>query len=143
MAVYAYTGKLTDFGEAPFPEAVPRLWVEPERDAFSPSGPSAARRIPVVVAADGSFSVNLTASIDLVPPTRYALRCDWFRVDIAGTEVLAGWAQWDFTAQPGGGPIATMPGVLTRVWYDTTPPPVERSGIYWIHPVTGDVKVWS
>lgn len=143
MAVYTYTGKLTDFGEAPFPDAFPRLWGEPERDAFSPSGLAAARRIPIAVASNGSFSVDLTASIDLVPPTRYSLRCDWFTVDVAGTEVLAGWAQWDFTAQIGGGPIATMPGVLTRVWYATTQPPVNRSGIYWIHPTTGDVQVWS
>lgn len=143
MAVYAYTGKLTDFGEAPFPSATPRLWVGPERSAFSPMGLAAARRIPIVVASDGSFSVELTASIDLVPPTRYSLRCDWFTVTVNGKEVRAGWAQWDFTAQIGGGPIATMPGVLTRVWYDTTPPPVERTGIYWIHPTTGDRKVWS
>lgn len=140
MAVYTYTGKLTDFGEAPFPSAMPRLWVEPLRDAFSPSGPSAAKRIPVTVASNGTFSVDLTASIDMVPPTTYSLRCEWLDPD-SGSAI--GWAQWDFTAQIGGGPIATMPGVLTRVWYDTTPPPVDRLGIYWIHPTTGDVKVWS
>lgn len=140
MAVYTYTGKLTDFGESPFPSAMPRLWVEPLRDAFSPSGPSAAKRIPVTVASDGTFSVDLTASIDLIPPTAYSLRCEWLESD-TGTPV--GWAQWDFTAQPGGGPVATMPGVLTRVWYSAFTPPVERTGIYWIHPTTGDVKVWS
>lgn len=140
MAVYTYTGKLTDFGEAPFPDALPRLWVEPERDAFSPSGPSSKKRIPVVVASSGAFSVDLTASIDMLPATRYSLRCEWLN-GLDGDP--RGWSQWDFTAQPGGGPIATMPGVLTRVWYDTAPPPVDRSGIYWIHPTTGDVKVWS
>lgn len=144
MAVYTYTGKLTDFGEAPFPDAKPRLWVEPTRDAFSPSGPSSRKRIPVTVAADGSFSVDLTASIDLTPPTPYALRCEWFAADITSDDGLVGWSQWEFTAQVGGGPVATMPGTtLTRVWYATTAPTVSRTGIYWVHPFTGDVKVWS
>ncbi len=139
MAVYPYTGTLTDFGETPFPGAYPRLWVQPMQDAFSPSGPAAAKRIPITVASNGTFSVDLTASIDLLPPTRYSLRCEWL-YESGGDPV--GWSQWDFTAQPGGGSIATMPGVLTRVWYATTPPPVNRSGIYWWHPVTDDVKEW-
>lgn len=139
MAVYAYTGRLTDFGEAPFPSAMPRLWVEPSRDAFSSSGPSAAKRIPITVASNGTFSVDLTASIDLTPPTGYSLRCEWLDPD-SGSAI--GWAQWDFTAQPGGGPIATMPGLLTRVWYSTAQPPANVSGIYWINPVTDDVKEW-
>ena len=140
MAVYNYTGKLTDFGEAPFPSALPRLWVEPLRDAFSPSGPAAARRIPITVPASGDFTVALTASIDLIPPTPYSLRCEWLDAD---TGNVRGWAQWDFTAQIGGGPIATMPNHITRVWYDTAEPPANRVGIIWIHPITDDVRVWS
>lgn len=138
MAVYAYTGKLTDFSDAPVPDATAELYVEPERSAMSPTGPAATRRIPITVASDGTFSVGLVASVDLVPNTKYSLRCEW--TDIAGNP--AGWSQWDFTAQPGGGPIATMPGVMTRVWYSTTQPPVNVPGIYWIHPTTGDVKEW-
>lgn len=141
MVVYTYTGKLTDFGAAPFPSAMPRLWVSPARDAFAPSGLAAAKRIPVTVASNGSFSVDLEASIDLNPPTTYSIRCEWLDTD-SGTPI--GWAQWDFTAQIGGGPIATMPGsTLTRVWYSATEPPVNRRGVYWIHPSTGDVRVWS
>lgn len=144
MTTYAYTGKLTDFGEAPFPGAHPRLWVAPERDAFGPTGPVAARNIPVPVGPDGTFTVNLTASADLNPPTKYELRCDWFTVDQAGQEVLAGWASWRFTAAIGGGPIITMPDAhITRVWYSASPPPVNRPGIYWVHPVTGDVREWT
>lgn len=139
MAVYPYTGKLTDFGDAPFPNAVPRLWVAAKNDAISPSGLAAARPISVAVATNGSFSVDLTASIDLTPPTPYTFRCDWLTED----DEPLGYAEWEFTAQIGGGPIATMPGVLTRVWYATTQPPVNRSGIYWIHPTTGDLQAWS
>lgn len=140
MAVYAYIGKLADFGEAPFPNAFPRLWVSPVRDAFSPEGVVAAKRIPVAVASNGGFSVNLEASIDLVPPTTYSLRCEW--LSSADDPDPRGWAQWDFTAQIGGGPIATMPNHLTRVWYETTQPPANVPGIYWVNPVTDDVKEW-
>lgn len=138
MAVYTYTGKLTDFGEAPFPDAIPELTAVPLRDAFSPSGPAAAKPIVVPVASTGVFSVDLIASIDLIPPTAYSLRCEWLN---AGNDPV-GWAQWDFTAQPGGGPIATMPNKLTRVWYSTSNPPVDRAGIYWINPETDEVKEW-
>lgn len=144
MVTYTYTGALTDFGQSPFPDAYPSLLVSPERDAFSPKGPAAARDVPVAVASDGTFAVELIASADLIPATRYELRCDWFTVDHDGQEVLAGWASWRFTAAIGGGPISTMPdAVITRVWYSTSPPPVERPGIYWVNPVTGDVKEWS
>lgn len=144
MAVYTYTGKLADFGEEPFPGASPRLWVAPRKSAFARSSLAAARRMPIPVASDGTFEVDLIASIDLVPPVIYTLECDWFTVAVSGQEILAGRARWTFTAQIGGGPIATMPdSKLTRVWYATTQPPVNRSGIYWIHPTTGDVQVWS
>lgn len=136
---YTYTGQLTDFGDTPFPGAVPKLWVQPLQDAFSPDGIAAAKRIPVTLPSSGLFSVDLIASIDMVPPTDYSLRCDWLTED----DEPLGWAQWDFTAQIGGGPIATMPNILTRVWYSTDDPPANRAGIIWIHPVTNDVRVWS
>ena len=140
MAVYLYTGRLTDFGESPFPGDYPRLSVHPQRDAFSPDGPAAAKRIPIFPGVDGWFGVELIASVDLLPPTSYTLRCEWLAAE---GEPPLGWAQWDFTAQIGGGSIATMTTKITRVWYATTPPPVNRAGIYWVHPITGDVKEWS
>lgn len=140
MAVYIYTGQLGDFGGAPFPGATPRLWVSPERDAFSNSGGVlASRQVAVPVDKFGAFSVTLVATADLTPPTRYSLRCEW--LDDAG--LPRGWAQWDFTAAIGGGPIADMKDALiTRVWWGTDRPPVQRAGIYWIHPDTGDVREW-
>lgn len=149
MAVYTYTGRLTDLGEAPFPGASPRLRVEPETagttsDPFTPTGPGATRAILIPVAPDGTFTVDLIASVDLIPNTRYILRCDWFTTGSSGQEVLAGWSEWRFTALIGGGPISTMPNApVTRVWYSITPPPVQRPGISWVHPNTGDVREWS
>lgn len=71
MATYTYTGKLTDFGEAPFPNAHPRLWVEAREPALGLHGPLAPRRIPVTVASNGTFSVQLIASVDTVPTAQY------------------------------------------------------------------------
>ncbi len=140
MERYTYTGTLADFGAAPFPTATPRLWIAPLQDAFAPGGGVlAARQIPVPVAATGAFSVELVASSDLRPPTAYSLRCEW--LDSGG--IVRGWAQWDFTAAIGGGYIGDMQETgVRRIWYATTPPPVERTGIYWVHPVTGDVREW-
>lgn len=140
MAVYTYTGKLTDFGEAPFPNATPRLWVSAKRAAFGPDGGVLATRpVPVPLTESGQFAVNLIASVDLHPETGYSLRAEWLDAD----GIVRGWEQWDFTAAIGGGPISDMKDVvITRVWYDVNPPPVQRAGIYWIHPVTGDVREW-
>lgn len=139
MALYPYTGTLADLGGAPFPGATPDLYVVADQDTFGPEGPIPARKqVEIEVASNGSFTVQLTASIDTTPPVKYRLICDW----LTATGKPLGSAEWDFTAQPGGGPIATMPGVMTRVWYSTKQPPVNRSGIYWVHPSTGDVKEW-
>ncbi len=140
MTVYLYTGKLSDFSVTAFPHAVPTLWVSPEHSAFGPDGGvHAGRRIPIVLRTDGTFEVSLVASADLTPETNYSLRCEWVNAD----GVPLGWEQWDFTAAIGGGPISDMAGVIvTRVWLGETPPPVSRAGIYWVNPVTGDVKEW-
>lgn len=140
MTTYAYTGRLADFGEAPFPGATPQLWVAPYEDALGPGGfVLASRRIPVPVPSSGYFSVNLVPSADLRPETRYSLRCEW--LDASG--IVRGYAQWDFTAAIGGGPISDMGDLdITRVWYDTAPPPIDRAGIYWINPATGDIREW-
>ena len=140
MTAYIYTGTLADFGERPFPGAVPRLWVSPYRDAFGRDGAVyAGRQIPVYVRPTGQFEVELVASADLKPPTKYSLRCEW--LDAEG--VVRGHAQWDFTAALGGGPIADMAdAIITRVWAGVNPPPVQREGIYWINPETGDVREW-
>ena len=140
MVTYTYTGKLADFGAAPFPNAMPWVWIAPEHDAFGPEGGvHPARDIPVGVRDNGAFQVDLVASADLKPETRYSLRCEWLTAD----GVSRGWAQLDFTAAIGGGPIADMKdATVTRVWWAESPPPVQRAGIYWVHPVTGDVKEW-
>lgn len=140
MATSIYTGKLSDFGEAPFLTAKPELWVAPHGDAFGSSGGvHAARKIPIQLRLDGGFEVRLVPSADLTPFTRYSLRCDW--LDVNG--ISQGWAQLDFTAAIGGGAISDMTDLdLTRVWVGEEAPPLQRTKIYWLHPVTGDVREW-
>lgn len=138
MAVYSYTGKLADFGDTPFPSAKPRLWVSAEHAATSGGSVHALKRVPISVAANGTFSVQLVASADLTPVSRYILRSEWLDGD-----TVIGWTEWKFTALIGGGSIANMPdGEITNVWYSTSSPPENRGGIIWIHPVTGDVREW-
>ena len=114
--------------------------MSPQRDAFGPGGGVlASRQIAVAVKANGSFVVDLVASADLRPVMDYTLRCEWLDAD----GVVRGWSQWDFTAAIGGGDISDMQSsAVKRVWYAEYPPPVSRAGIYWLHPVTGDVKEW-
>ena len=99
MAKATYTGKLTDFGEVPFPDDVPKLWVAPKRGAFGAVGVLATRRVAITVAPNGSFSVDLVPSAALMPPQSYLLRCEW-----SG----GGSTEWEFTALRGGGNIKDM-----------------------------------
>ncbi|MHA3682776.1 hypothetical protein ACXR2W_00745 [Leucobacter sp. HY1908] len=139
MAItYAYTGKLADFGDAPFPTAKPKLWVEPMQPAMSGGSVLAAKRVQITPASNGNFTVQLIASADLDPWSRYRLRCEWLDGD-----VVMGWSEWIFTALIGGGGIADMSGVVvTNVWHSASYPPVNRKNIIWIHPITGDVREW-
>lgn len=128
MAFYTYTGKLADLGGVPFPGAVPRLWVEADRDTMGPEGPIPARkRVEVAVGSDGTFSVTLQASADLSPATLYTLRCDW--LDGAGNPL--GFAEWKFTAYQGGGPIRDGGAPPTfSIWVGPPWPPVGTPGLY-------------
>jgi hypothetical protein len=126
MATYPYTGTLTDFAEQPIAGAAPRLRVMPERDSFGPSGPLASRGIPVSLEADGkTFTTHLVATVDTSPQTRYTLVCDWFAQDVGGQEILAGWAEWTFTAAIGGGEIKDMFDAPASVWFVGPPWPAQ------------------
>lgn len=138
MTVYTYTGRLADFGDKPFPAARPRLWVEAVNAATSQHAIHALKRVHITLDQSGQFSVELTASADLTPPTPYLLRCEWLDGD-----TVMGWTEWKFTALIGGGNIGNMQdGDATNVWYSTQSPPDNRAGIIWINPVTGDVREW-
>ena len=139
MTVYTYSGKLADFSDEAFPaNSRARLWVEAVTSAMSGSSLHALKRVHISVASNGSFSVDLVASADLTPQSRYRIRCEWLDGDI-----VLGWTDWAFTALIGGGPIANMADVVvTNIWYSTVKPPIDRTGITWIHPTTGDVREW-
>lgn len=129
MTVYTFTGRLTDYGGAPFPNAVPELWVEPERPGYSATGIMADKRIPVTVASDGSFSVQLEASSTVSPEAIYLLRCEWH--DPGGPRTWAEWAR--FRAPVGGGNIGdlnTAPQPSWSIAYGYGPPPAGVTGLY-------------
>lgn len=134
MATYPYTGRLTDFGEAPFPSAFPRLVIVADRDAFGPSGLLSKKRIPVTVAADGTFRVSLVPSTDTSPPVRYTARCEWL-----DGETLVGFSEWSFTALPGGGPIKDMVTAPLSVWFVGPPWPQGTPPGWYFDRFTNDV----
>lgn len=127
MATYTYTGKLTDFSEQPFPDAAPALWVEADKPAYGPNGPLSTKRIPVVVAANGNFSVDLVASVDTSPTVKYGLFVKWLH----GDGSPAGQTEWEFTAVQGGGPIKDMTDAPVSAWWVGPPwPPNQPRGFY-------------
>lgn len=133
MALYTYTGTLADLGGVPFPGALPRLWVEADRDTFGPDGPIPARkRVIVNVATDGTFSVSLTASTETSPPVRYFLLCEW--LDQSSSPV--GFAQWEFTAYMGGGPIKDGAQAPLSVWWVGPPWPQGTPPGLYVNKVT-------
>lgn len=130
MAVYTYTGRLADFGGKPFPSALPVLWVEPEQAGFSEDGALARKRIPVTVASNGTFSVDLAASSSVMPEAIYILRCEWFDGDTS-----IGWSEWArFRAPVGGGDIGadnSSPIPSWAILYGMKPPPdYLNNGLY-------------
>ena len=129
MALYTYTGKLTDFTGTPFPGAQPRLWVEPDGSGFSGDGVLATKRIPVAVASNGNFSVQLEASATVRPEAIYLLKCEW----LDGDTVL-GWTDWArFRAPAGGGNIGELNQAPQPPWsiaYGFGPPPPGITGLY-------------
>lgn len=132
MATYTYTGKLTDFSEAPFPGAAPVLWVTPDGSAFGPDGLLSENIIPVAIATDGTFLVPLVASSDTSPPTLYTLRCKWLAPDGLGGTYIVGLSEWKFTAVVGGGAVKDMVTAPVSVWFVGPPwPAPEPSGFYF------------
>lgn len=134
MTTHLYTGTVTSFSENPIPNATPRMWVQPKFSAIGPNGPLLTRPVPVTIAEDGAFAVSLVASVDTVPPAEYVLHVDW--LDASG--FAAGWSEWEFRAQAGGGPIDPG-GPPLSVWFVGPPwPPGLPPGFYF-DKITNDV----
>ena len=130
MSLETYTGRLTDFGGSPFPNATPRLWVEPERAGLTEGGVLAEKRIPIPLDPNGNFTVKLHASSSVRPEAIYLLRCEWLDGD-----TLLGWSEIArFRAPVGGGDLGEIILEGTPPWaitYGFGPPPDEiRGGIY-------------
>lgn len=133
MVAYTYTGTLTDIGVEVLTERMPRLTVRPEKQGiFGPDGPvSDARRVIPLDPITGEFTLDLIASADLTPPTRYVLELVFFDDSADGTP-SAGYDIWKFTALPGGGPIADMgDGPPTKLYIGPPWPSTPRPGAYF------------
>ncbi len=130
MTVYTYTGKLTDYGGAPFPGARPSLYVTPVEAGFTNTGVLARKRIPVTVASNGNFSVQLESSAAVKPEAIYVLTCVWLNTD-GGAAESSEWAR--FRAAVGGGNIGELAQTPSTPWaisYGYGPPPRGLTGLY-------------
>lgn len=146
ITTYTYTVRLADVSNrVPSPAFNVRAWIEPQRETFSPLAAHTDERIPLVFDGNGVATVELVATLDTDPETRYHLRAEWLRADDSGQQIPSGWSEWEFIAQVGGGDVAGMGAFLRNVWFSTFPPPefAQRDGIYWINPDTWDLKDWS
>lgn len=131
MTVYTYTGKLTDYGGAPFPGARPSLFVTPQQAGFTNKGALARKRIPVTVAPNGDFSVRLESSAAVKPEALYVLTCEWLGENGSPAE-SSDWAY--FRAAVGGGNIGELAQSPPAPWSISygfgPPPPGFRGGLY-------------
>lgn len=140
MTKYVYEGTLADLEGQSFPDAHPNLWVAPEADSTGPGGVMIPhrRKVRIDVESDGSWELELFASVDLSPSRPYRLRCEWVR-DPDGA--LAGWAEWVFVAVAGGGRVADMgastPVSVWRVGPPWPAPPLPPG--WYFDTVTNDV----
>ena len=124
MAVYTYSGRLTDIGLGALVNANPVMRVRPVVEAFGPSGLISQAPVPVTITpATGAFSMSLIPSGELTPATGgsagvdYVIEVGRFEEAIDGSAVFAGLDVWRFTAVAGGGNVGDMAGSsLLAVW---------------------------
>lgn len=130
-----YTGKLADYTTQPFPGATPHLTVHALRPGVLADGTFlATREIPVTLANNGTFTVELAASVDVTPTAQYELRIEWLNA----SGVPAGWSTWRFAAQAGGGVL--QPGEAPiSVWWVGPPWPSPLLPGFYFDKDTNDV----
>lgn len=122
MALYAYTGTLTDIGLGFLTGAHPEVTVRPEESAFGPDGLVSDVRVPVTLTG-GSFSMSLIPSGDLTSARTgaagmpYVIEVGRFELAADLTKIWHGTEVWRFTAVAGGGNVGGMQGgSLLAVW---------------------------
>lgn len=101
------------------------------------------REVPVALEEDGSFSVNLIASDDIVGTPRYIVTATY--LDNFGQYSRRD--MFRFYARRSGGLIAqesidNMP-TTQFTWVGINPPPSPIPWTSWLNPVTGEYKEWE
>ena len=141
MATAAVTGTLSDFGLQPIADQYPEI-------EFIPSGPAVAsggrllitEPVSVKPASNGSFTVNLQTTDELVPVgTYYKMSVRW----LDGEEYIrADSPNWKLGVPSGGGAIADLirfPFGPALSITSPTPPPIWLGlGASWLQMDTSD-----
>ena len=129
MALATFTGRVTDFSRKPFATSEGlQLRVVPAESAFGGLGILARKPIPVTVAANGDFTVNIETSSSTRPGVLYSLQARWLGE--------TGWAEWaQFRATAGGGnlkDIVALPVPAGAIAYGFGPPPPDFGGGFYL-----------
>ena len=145
------TGTLADIGLDPLAGFQPILRFRPNAPAASATGVIfPTKPVDVTPASDGSFSVDLASTDDVLPGNaHWRLTIEWLSPDGYGSGGYSAsdHASWKIRVPAGGGLLADMLDVPPRVdavWVDIVPPPTDGY-LYWIDTSTSPatLNVWS
>jgi len=126
-------GTLLDFSLDPLSPYSPRLYLVPSEASTAGTLLLSSRPFPVGVADDGSFSVDVKPTDDIMPPAWYTVRVEW--MDASGGFI--GVDQWDYKinvpAEGGAiGDLMETPANPSRTWVGVDPPPNVAPGTWWL-----------
>lgn len=137
MSLYLYNGLLTDVASVPIGGWFPEMAIRPVVEAFGPDGLVSEVPVPITVASDGSFSVQLIPSGELTPTAGgspgvdYIISVGRFELGDDNQTSWHGTDSWRFTAVAGGGNIGGMNGgSLLAVWMPPWPADPLPKGLY-------------
>lgn len=144
------TFKLTDFGLQPLAAYQPVMLFTADEPAVTiDGGVLSTRPVSAIPAADGSGTVDLAASIDTTPETKYSLRVEWLdeTAGLPGMDVLKG-----LVVPPGTNSITDLTSIPVSRWWVELPDPNNPSmplgladpgpNTWWLDTSTGDLKEW-
>lgn len=104
-----------------------------------------AGSVEVTPAADGTFSVVLPVTAEMVPATAYVVTLKW----VDDGHLREGFPSWKIRVPAGGGAIGDLLDFAPPpnwVWVGPTPPPSPSVNTYWIDTDATpypSISVWS
>lgn len=146
-------GTLLDFSLDALAPFSPRLIFAGSQPATSGERLHSTKSFMVAVAADGSFSVDVQPTDNLIPAAYYTVRVEW--LDSDGGFVGVDFPDWRITVPASGGAIGDLLGSPVEpslAWINLSAPRNPVRGTWWLkaNPAdpndirnTGELFVWQ